>query len=224
MSQNPDHLRALNTLHTADPRNRFGVQTDNGFRPKTLEDHHRQVAEITLNDQVPEKIVTQFETSKNIYLYAWFVYRFFPVVRLHACACLELALRDRFEEEMIAAGEKRRPFGPGLTRLLKHAQKEGHLKNECFSGWWHLARVRAQQRVAIETIREMDRLGLDQMPIDDDPPIKDEDCDHDYLTGVMESIAGIRNTYAHGSSSVDHMALGTLLEISEIINHIYSSD
>ena len=39
---------------------------------------------------MPREIVLQFETARNVYLYAWFVYRFYPVSEHQCLACLEL--------------------------------------------------------------------------------------------------------------------------------------
>jgi len=47
-----------------------------------------------LNDTVPEKIREHFETTKNLLLYSWFVYRFIPVAEFHAATTLEYALKE----------------------------------------------------------------------------------------------------------------------------------
>lgn len=61
----------------------------------TLADHHEEISAYALHTGVPQEIVLQFETARNVYLYAWFIYRFYPVAEHQALACLELALRER---------------------------------------------------------------------------------------------------------------------------------
>ena len=52
--------------------------------PMELADHHELISAHVLHAGVPREIVLQFETARNVYLYAWFVYRFYPVVE-HQC-------------------------------------------------------------------------------------------------------------------------------------------
>lgn len=68
----------------------------------------------------------------------------------------------------------------------------------------------------------MDRLGLNEVVIDESQyEINDEDRDHDYLATLLETMPWLRNYYAHGSTSLDSQALGTIKLVSEIINQIY---
>jgi hypothetical protein len=223
MDDHPDFLRSTEMVCKPDSRNATSsVLTEVGFQPKTIEDQHRSVAELSLHKAVPDDIRIQFETTKNLYLYAWFVYRFYPVANHHAYACLELALRERFEAELLASGEKKREFGPGLKRLLTYAVETGHLKNENFEVWRHRTEIRARHRTEKEAFDEMERLGLEEMVIDDTRfEIKDEDRDHDYLAIILETLPWFRNQYAHGTWSLDDQALGTIKLVAEIINQIY---
>src|SRR2546426_803333 len=98
----PEFLRPVEYVCEPDPRSLSFVKMDpctGEFVPLTIQDYHQAVSQFTLNAKVPEEIVHQFETAKNLYLYAWFVYRFYPVCEHHALACLELALRKRYEHE-----------------------------------------------------------------------------------------------------------------------------
>ena len=49
------------------------------IRQSNLKDQYAVVGSFLLNSTVPEDIAIQFETAKNLYLYAWFVFRFYPV-------------------------------------------------------------------------------------------------------------------------------------------------
>jgi len=84
-----------------------------------------------LNDTVPEKIREHFETTKNLLLYSWFVYRFIPVAEFHAATTLEYALKERTDGKI-----------KGLYRLIDHAVSKGWVKNEGFSNWQHRERMR----------------------------------------------------------------------------------
>lgn len=188
----------------------------------TIEYQYSKIVDICLHSGVPEDIRVQFETTKNLYLYAWFVYRFYPVAEHHAYACLELALRERFESEMLAAGEKKYEFGPGLTRLLTYATENGYLKNENFSVWQEGTKNRAQWRTEQEIWKEAQQRGTSEIAFDDTQyEIKDVDRDHEYWEKVIKVIPWLRNMYAHGSTSLHNQVVGTINLVSEIINQIY---
>jgi hypothetical protein len=215
MNDHPDFLRSPENVCKPDQRSKY-------FSAKSIEDQYRVVAELSLHGEVPEDVRVQFETTKNIYLYAWFVYRFYPVAQHHAYTCLEFALRERFEPVLLAAGKKKREFGPGLKLLLSYAVKKGYLKNEHFEVWRNQTRVHAWQRTTIETIEEMKRFGLNEMEFDEtEIEIKDVDRDHEYLATLLETMPWLRNHYAHGSKSLHNQVLGTLRLVSEIINQIF---
>lgn len=220
MNDHPDFLRAPSMVCKPDSRTPTTLfLTD---QPLTIEHQHRTVVELVLHKNVPDDIRVQFETTKNLYLYAWFVYRFYPVAKHHAYACLELALRERFEIELLAAGEKKREFGPGLKRLLSYAVESGCLRNENFSVWQHRTERRAQKRTEDEIWEEAKRNGLNEITFDETQyEIKDVDRDHEYLETIIKTLPWLRNHYAHGSKSLDNQALGTMKLVAEIINQIY---
>ena len=220
MVDDSDFLRTPDTVCKPDSRS---PKTDFlSDQPLTIEYQHSAVANICLHQGVPDDIRVQFETTKNLYLYAWFVYRFYPVAEHHAYACLELALRERFEQEMLAAGEKKREFGPGLKLLLTYAVKKGHLKDENFSVWQNRTEMRAKQRTVSEIWEEAKRNGLNEITFDETQyEIKDVDRDHEYLETVIKTMPWLRNHYAHGSTSLHNQILGTIKLAAEIINQIY---
>lgn len=224
MSEHPDFLRSPESVCRPDRRSEgFAVLSEDGFRPKQIEDQYGAVSSLLLHDGVPEDICIQFETTKNLYLYSWFVYRFYPVAHHHAYTCLELALRERFEDELVAAGEQKREHGPGLRRLLKYAVENGFLRNENFEVWRHKTWLNAKMRTMYEGLEEMSRLGLDEMEHDESKiEIKGVDRNHDYLAVLLETIPYLRNHYAHGSKSLHNQVLGTIQVVKEIVNQIFS--
>jgi hypothetical protein len=220
MEDHPDYLRTPDTVCKPDSRS---PKTDFlSDQPLTIEYQHSAVADISLHQGVPEDIRVQLETTKNLYLYAWFVYRFYPVAEHHAYTCLELALRERFELEMLAAGETKREFGPGLKRLLTYAVKKGHLRDENFSVWQNRTEMRAKRRTELKIWEEAQRNGLNEIVFDDTQyEIKDIDRNHNYLAAILGSLPWLRNHYAHGSTSLHNQVLGTIKLAAEIINQIY---
>jgi hypothetical protein len=248
MTAHPDSLRSPNNVFDPDPRSTgFEVLREHGFRPKTLQDHHDAVAQITLHEGVPGEIVVKFDNARNLNLFSWFVYRFHSAARSHVYECLELALRMRLKDDLYMHEEQKRrarheqeaknnpskakpykpadkeSFRPTLRPLLQYAIETGALKNEHFSAWQLKTRIRARSRRDIEAIQKMTELGLTELQTDDaDIEITDEDRDHDYLGEVLKAIPLLRNHYAHGTTSLDNKSLSALHLGSEIINQIFA--
>ena len=193
----------------------------NSLFNKQLADFHQEVALLKLNDTVPRDITIQFETTKNLYLYSWFVYRFYPVSEHHALTCIELALRTRFESE-IPKERYPRTEKPMLTTLLKYAIDIKEIKNEEFSRWQHRTYQNACSRYENSKIQEMHNKGLDQIELNyADVEISDEDRDWSYIEALQEYIPYLRNHYAHGSTTLHNQVLDVIRTASEIINQIY---
>jgi len=166
--QDPDYLSNPESVCETDVRNTYYKRISaEGERDITLEDHYSVISQLTLKDTVPENIRIQFETTKNIYLYAWFVYRFFPVARLHGLTVLEMALRERFVDELPEEYQGRDKEKPPFRSLLRYSIKYGFLKKEHFSSARRTAEMRARERNIWETIQEMTEKGLGSMPIDE---------------------------------------------------------
>lgn len=222
MNDHCDFLRTPSTV--CEPDTRSPTTAFLTKQPLTIEYQHSAVAGIVLHQNVPDDIRVQFETTKNLYLYAWFVYRFYPVSEHHAYTCLELALRERFEAEMFTLGviKRKRKFGPEFKELLDYSVKSGCLKDENFSVWQQRTMSRAKRRTENEIWEEAQRKGLSEITFDDDQyEIKDVDRDHRYLETIFKTIPQLRNDYAHGTKSLHNQVLGTLKLVAEIINQIY---
>jgi hypothetical protein len=216
----PDFLRTLETICRPDPRNESSDSPKEHGSGRTLEAHHANVAALTLNEAVPEKIRIQFETTKNLYLYAWFVYRFYPVAELHAHTCLELALKTRFAADF--PGNPKRPHGPGLRKLLAYAIKTGVLKNENFDVWRRTTAQRTRSRALAELIEEMERLNLDEAEFDEASVVaNDADRNHDYVGVLVENLPEIRNEYGHGSTALHNQVIGSVRIVQEVINQLW---
>lgn len=218
---NPDSLRAIADTCQPDPRNLFFHTIDSGrFRPHDISDYHSRIVALVLDESVPREVAVQFETSKNLYLYAWFVYRFFPVAEHHSLVSLELALKTRYSADLKQGFGKSKRFG--LKGLLRHAIGRGDVTNEGFSDWHADARIRARQRQSLEQLEEMRATGVTEMAFDyDDVTVTDADRDWGYVDKLVEILPNIRNRYSHGSSDLDNQVFTTIQIASEIINQIY---
>jgi len=218
-----DALRTPETVLQPDFRSR---KTDilTG-EPLTIAYEYDAIAKVTLDDRVPRNIRAQFDTSRNLYLYAWFVYRFYPIAEKQAYACLELALRERYAEELAAVSKRKlAETTQGLKPLLTYAVEKGHLKNENFSLWRNQAEMRARQRTEMEIWEKARQEGLDEFVYDPEEfEIKDVDRDHDYLQAIISAIPALRNAYAHGSNTLHDKVLYSMVLVSEIINQIYAA-
>lgn len=132
----PERLRPAEYICEPDPRNKlfFRIDPTNATsRPLRAEDLHELVSAFSLHAGVPEEIVQQFETVKNLYLYSWFIYRFQPVAELQSLACLEFALRERLAVE-IGQG-KLNDKQPMLRSLMRYVVENRLVKNEGFARW-----------------------------------------------------------------------------------------
>lgn len=165
-----------------------------------LNAHHARIMAIHLSAEVPQEVVVMFDTARNVALYSWFVYRFIPVVESLTYSTLEYALRLR----MLAPGEAMPDRSPGLRKLLRKALRAGWIRQDSISQVKVLRRLRD---AASDTPRSVQSL-VDQ-----------------YMEGMPDRMAKIRNSYAHGSTAIHgyHVAFGALLRCSEIVNEMWRS-
>ena len=222
-----DQLRQPEKIYDPDPRHSHFVKLDfktGQRRNRVIDDQHEAISCFTLNEYVPVDIATHFETAKNLYLYAWFVYRFYSVAEQQAFASLEFALRERFPDFVGEEKKKhKRGFEPGLKQLMGYAINEGFVKNEGFSTREYWARMRAVSRYKHQKSEEMRNAGVESWVIDEsEAVVTQEDLDYDWLGDIQKIIPKIRNLYAHGSWHLYPAPVRHTFEIvSEIINQLY---
>jgi hypothetical protein len=188
----------------------------------SLTERQQWLDEYLLADSVPYPVRVHFETAKNLYLYAWFVYRFHPVAEKHVLATLEFALRERLAPmfpEQFGPQAKRHPT---LRTLIAKARKEKLLTNAGLRATERRARQRAEHRVALERIRYMQDKGLTELVCDATPAVPlPEDYAHDLLKIFEETLPRIRNDYAHGSATLHNTVLGTFEIVTDLINQLF---
>ena len=208
--------------HARSPDSRTHV-----FYKIDIRDQYEAIACFKLNEDVPTAVAIHFETAKNLYLYAWFVYRFYSVAEQQALASLEFALRERLPD-FVAAEKKKHPkaIEPGLKRLLGHVIKEGVVRNENFSNREHWARELAKSRYSFLKSEEMNSAGINSWVEDESEiVVTQEDLDYDWLGDFQDIIPRIRNSYAHGSGYLYPAPVRRTFEmVSEIINQLYPKE
>lgn len=226
ISFNPEYLRSVELVCEPDRRSTqiAIVNIETGvIKSKTLSDQHQAISRFCLNQDVPEVIRVHFETAKNLYLYAWFVFRFYPVAEQQALASLEFALRlclKEFVEEYVA--KHRKGQEPGLGSLLRHAIKQKIIRNEAFTCRHRWALQIARDRFRFEQMQKMIDENLASMEVDElSVQASEADLNHDWLSNFVDSIPAIRNDYAHGSQTLKHTVLHTFEVVTEIINQLY---
>jgi len=219
-----DQLRNEITAFVPDPRSLMTVvrRSDGSTSMVTLAERHENIASFELTAAVPADIRVHFETSKNLYLYAWFVYRFHSVAEQQALATLEFALREclglRFPS-FCGPSVKR---SPGLSLLLGKARKEKLISNDGLRARERLALLRARDRASMARIQEMTEKGLTEMYYKESEiePLP-EDYAHDPLDVFEKTLPLLRNTYAHGDSMLHPTVLGTFEIVTDLVNQLY---
>ncbi len=211
-------LRTPESVMEPDPRNAYF-----GFYPASLEERHNDIAALILNSTVPEKIAIQFETARNLYLYAWYVYRFHMVAAKQAYATLELGLRTILPPRLPEPYQRPQAKQPMLKGMLRYAIDQGLLRNEGFRRWHAAAVAKAKERISMVAMQTMIDQGLESIEVDDSEPlvITEEDRSWNLLQTLTETIPSLRNELAHGSSMLTNQVLGNIELAAEILNQLY---
>jgi hypothetical protein len=214
-------LRSPESMTRPDPRTPAPKDQDQ----LSLTKHHEAIAAIRLCPGVPEVVRFQFETVRNLYLYAWHVYRFYMVALSQVLSTLELGLRTclpaRLPEPYQPKGQKQ----PMLAGLLGYAIDRGLIRNEGFRRWHEVAESRARQRRELDALRAAVEMDLESFEIDDAEPVEitTEDRAWNLVDLLRESLPYRRNKLAHGSSMLTSQVLGTIELVAEIINQLYET-
>jgi hypothetical protein len=192
----------------------------------SLAAHHRDIEAVQLTIEIPEAVAIQFETARNLYLYAWHVYRFFPVAQSQALFSLELGLRMRLPDRLPEPYQRSWHQQPMLAGLLGYAIDQGLIRNEGFDRWHRAAEDRAQQRRSMEIFQAMLDQKLESVEVDEEEAINviTDDQSWDLVKILRKSLPGLRNELAHGSSMLTNQVLGTIELVAEILTQIYVRD
>ncbi|MGC4062801.1 MAG: hypothetical protein QM749_18985 [Aquabacterium sp.] len=216
-----ERLRPLAFVSAPDLRN-SAAET---LLPVTLVDHHACINSIQLNSTVPKPIAIQFETTRNLYLYAWFVYRFFMVAKTHAFSTLEMGLKHSLPKRLPEPYQRPKQKHPMLAGLLAYAIDEGIVQNQGFRRWHDEALYKARQRQSMERIQAMIEQQLDSLEYDEHelPEIRPEDQRWDLVSALRAGLPKARNSLAHGSTELTNKVFGDIELVAEILNQLFPS-
>lgn len=193
-------------------------------RPMELTDHYERVSEFMLHEVVPERIRSQFNISKNLLLYAWFVYPFFSVAELHVLSALELALKTRMGDDGI--NELKRMKKPrGLYSYIEFAKYKGWIRNEVFSAYHRAPFENARREYIIRKKEEMREKGLDKIELNYDEIEVPTANEIDYIAALLDTVNNTRNTHAHGDAFLYPASAWQSFEMtSEFINALFRTE
>lgn len=209
-------LRTPATAHQPDPR----MAPDQAVWTEAFARHHASVAGLILDATVPDRIQIAFETARNLYLYAWHVYRFYPVAEMQALVTLEAGLRAWAREHASSPPKNQ----PGLRSLLKQAIAKGKLRNEGFRRWRENTEQRARQRRDLERVMFAIEHGITELAFDEGEPIEIQPEDQAWdLVGLLKTnLPDRRNAYAHGDAGLTDQGLSTLKLVADILNQLFA--
>lgn len=214
----------MNSLSSADElRDALSALKPDARAVATLAARHADVSQFELSPTVPTDIRIHFETAKNLYLYAWFVYRFYPVAEQQALISLEFGLRERLS---LSNPEKYGPAStwiPPLTKMLETARKDGLISNAGMRATERWALQRARNRLSEDATRRLIecRAEFIEFDLDGAVPEQQDYCD-DALEIFIETLPAIRNTYAHGSAMLHPTVLGIFEIVTDLINQLFA--
>ena len=169
----------------------------------SLEDWHRSVSEITLDENVPERIKFYFEAAKNVLLYSWFSYEMMPAAELLSYTLVERSLRVKYKCE--------NQHRPGFAVMIKQAVKDGILND----GGFH---------VPGNSVRREFKMEDGEFSVTTYKRTKEElEACQNYIGPICESLNIVRNILAHGETYLHPSSWLTLKVNSEIINMLFNS-
>lgn len=116
-------LKPLLEVNHPDGRNNLFViiEKNGNTKPLTLDIMHENIASISLNDSVPQEIISHFAQAKNLALYSWFHYQFHVTADFMSMVTIEYALKIRLNNSS------------SFKNLIKIAEAEGLISDKYFS-------------------------------------------------------------------------------------------
>ena len=223
-----EEFKSLDEVTTVDRRNTYFVlrnRVTGETRPQELKDHYELVGRFALTETVPEKVRSHFNTAKNVLLYTWFAYGFFPVAELQALNALELALKERIGEDGLKALKKQlKKTGKrlGLQAYIEHAAASKWIKNEDFKAYHRAPYARARYELQLKKSEEMREKGLSSIEYNEEEIVVPEENTTDFVGVLINTVNWIRNTHAHGDVMLYPVSVWQTFEIcSDFINALY---
>lgn len=231
-----DRLTPLDQIAKVDSRNLAFVSVNKQTGESTLltlESHYKDIAFFALHEYVDDSVITQYDTARNLYTYAWFEYRFFNVAEMQALTVLEYAIKEYVGKNNFKAYRKSRAFKgkndkkvqppEGLRTLMEYCRDKRLINNEGFSKWHRYPKEQAIHKARRDAYEYLDKSGLTEITWEEpDVSHLQPDPSYDHIQHLIDHTNKIRNTYAHGSGMLYSNVLYTFEMVSEFINQIFS--
>ncbi len=215
-----DEFRTPVNVLAPDQRNfHFGVTS--------IEVLYARISQCSLNSYVSEDIRVQFDTARNLYLHAFYVYRFYVVAERHVLTTLELATREcigdktlvAFQNELKASGVH---FTKGLRLYLEYLARHQLIKNEDFPIWHRRNEIAAEEAYHDKIFKLMEEQGLKEYQWDESEIDESAfDVEWDYVKVLCEILPKIRNNHSHGSTILHNQVSLSFVNVSIIINKMF---
>ncbi|WDE07939.1 hypothetical protein SG34_014235 [Thalassomonas viridans] len=196
-----------------------------------FEQWYEHVSPFTLDERVPESIRIQFDTARNIYLYAYHVYRFYNIAEHQLYTVLELAIRTCIGEKVLdrylkakrkEAKKTRRSVRRGLSLCLHYLAEHKLIVNEDFPRWHHNYEVQKMYAYQVKVHKIMDEQNLDEYQWNEEEFNNTQvNFDWNLVEVLCEIMPKQRNNYAHGSTSLYNSVVRKFEDVSIIINKMY---
>lgn len=214
-----ESLRTLESVANPDPQTSLTW----GQSSPSIAVHLADISSIQLSSAVPEEIAIQFETARNLYLYAWHVYRFYMVAATQALTTLEFGLRERFPQRLPDPYQRKRQKQSMLAGMLAYAIDQGLVRNEGFSRWHRAAAHKARERSSMKVLETMIEVRFDDTSHDEPYSlfISPEDQSWDLVASLRDGLPNLRNTLAHGGPMLTRNVLHTIELVAEILGQLY---
>jgi hypothetical protein len=238
VSQYHDGLKSFDEILQLDDRNQIFSLEDRltGERRRiTIEDRYQMISSYELHDGVPDNVATQYDVARNLYVYAWFEYRFYNVAEVQALMALEFGLKERVGEQglkdyikdrkrqHLAATGKKLGLSSGMKTLIEYCRDYDLVRNEQFTAWHVQPQKQAEHAMRMEAFERMQAEGLEEIELDFSKVSVPEPSDeYDHIEHLVKYVNKIRNNYAHGSSTLHPNVLGTFEMVSEFLNSVYA--
>ena len=197
----------------------------------SIEQLHTNIKDYQLGEHVDEKIRIQYDTVRNLYVHAYYVYRFFPIVKHQLYVTLEHALRecigektlDKYRKDKNKQMSKNSPrFTRGLKLCMTYVVEHNLIKNEDFSVWKRGKEQRAEEEYQKKILDIMISENLESYEWNEaDIDYENVNYDYNYVNVITETTAGLRNSLAHGSTMLSPTPLVSFDIVSTVINKVY---
>lgn len=198
----------------------------------SIEQLHEAIDEYRLDKSIPENIRIQFATVKNLILYSYYVYRFFPVAKHQLFVVLEHAIKACIGEQVLQdykkaknrkQGKNSHRFSMGLKLSLHYLVEHDLIKNEDFRVWQEGKAREAWARYRIQVSKKMDEENLQCYELDENEVDYDGfNYEHDYVSVLANILPKVRNSLAHGSNYLSASTVHDLEVVTTIINKIFA--